>query len=269
MSLTYTYADPYFSDILNGIQSYCIEHNAVISLIVSYSQFKEMKIDLKQKLNKLDGLIITDIPVNRIDYINSLDTKSVLVDVRRNQFCNVGYDEVYANTLIIDHLIDCGYKKIAYIGGPVDDSNFEYCARMMVYREALRKNGIPYDPTLIYNCQWNHNVCAEQVKDLVKHHPDVDAIFAGSDSLATVVISKLNELGYKCPDDIGVAGFNDIELSNNFTPPITTVRLPSKRMGELAAEVLIREIENNEEIHMQYNLPVELKIRKSTKKVTS
>ena len=61
MSLTYSYSDPYFNDILNGIQSFCSRHNALISLIVSYAQFQEMKAGLEKQLSELDGLIITDV----------------------------------------------------------------------------------------------------------------------------------------------------------------------------------------------------------------
>ena len=56
MSLTYSYSDPYFNDILGGIQSYCASHNAFISLIVSYSQLHNMTPGLKKQLSELDGM---------------------------------------------------------------------------------------------------------------------------------------------------------------------------------------------------------------------
>ena len=91
--------------------------------------------------------------------------------------------------------------------------------------------------------------------------------FAGSDSLAIVILAQLNKLGLKCPDDIGVVGCNDIELAQNFTPPLTTLKLPSVEMGEKAAEVLIQQIKNNITLNLQILLPVELKIRKSTRRI--
>lgn len=265
LSLTYNYSDPYFLEILNGIQSYCASHNAVISLIVSYSQFHDMKAGLEEKIAALDGLIVTELPSNRLEYLRSLNNRLVFIDNYVNGYCNIGFNEIFANQLVMDHLISCGYKKIAYIGGS-DNNEFNYSNRMMVYRNALNKHHLPYDSSIIYNCEWDPELCAKQVNELLEHNPDIDAIFAGSDSLATVIIRQLNEAGLSCPDDIGVVGFNDNDISKNFSPPITTVRLPSKKMGELGAEMLINQITDKKELNYQIVLPVELMVRKSTKK---
>ena len=92
---------------------------------------------------------------------------------------------------------------------------------------------------------------------------ETEVIFAGSDSLASAILSQLKKLNLKCPQDIGVVGFNDISLSKNFSPALTTVRLPSAEMGKLAAEVLIRQIKSNSVLKQQILLPVELKVRES------
>ena len=235
MSLTYSYSDPYFNDILGGIQSYCASHNAFISLIVSYSQLHNMTPGLKKQLSELDGLIITEIPPETLEFITTLNKKIVFVDNYIDGYCNIGYNTVYANQLIFDHIIKCGYKKIAYIGGASNSSapsDFDSCCRMMIFRETLRANNIPYDPELIYNCDWDSKVCAAQVKELLSKHPETEVIFAGSDSLASAILSQLKKLNLKCPQDIGVVGFNDISLSKNFSPALTTVRLPSAEMGK-------------------------------------
>ena len=270
MSLTYSYSDPYFNDILGGIQSYCASHNAFISLIVSYSQLHNMTPGLKKQLSELDGLIITEIPPETLEFITTLNKKIVFVDNYVDGYCNIGYNTVYANQLIFDHIIKCGYKKIAYIGGASNSSapsDFDSCCRMMIFRETLRANNIPYDPELIYNCDWDSKVCAAQAKELLSKHPETEVIFAGSDSLASIILSQLKKLNLKCPQDIGVVGFNDISLSKNFSPALTTVRLPSAEMGKLAAEVLIRQIKSNSVLKQQILLPVELKVRESTRKI--
>ncbi len=267
MSLTYSYSDPYFSDILSGIQTYCASHNAFISLIVSYSQLRDAKYDLEKQLQELDGFIITDLPEGRFEFITSLGKKIVFVDNYVDSYCNVGFNDIYANQLVMDHLINCGYRKIAYIGGPSDAPDFLSSSRLIVYREVLRRQNIPYDPELIYDCGWDNKLCAMQTKELLTKRPDTQVIFAGSDSLAVVILSQLKEIGMKCPDDIGVVGFNDIMLAGSFSPSLTTVRLPSIEMGELAAEMLIRQIKTNTTLNQQILLPVELKVRESTRKI--
>ena len=111
------------------------------------------------------------------------------------------------------------------------------------------------------------NLLGAQVKELLSKHPETEVIFAGSDSLASAILSQLKKLNLKCPQDIGVVGFNDISLSKNFSPALTTVRLPSAEMGKLAAEVLIRQIKSNSVLKQQILLPVELKVRESTRKI--
>ena len=267
MSLTYSYSDPYFSDILSGIQTYCANHNAFISLIVSYSQLRDSKNDLEKQLRELDGFIITELPKGKFEFITRLGKKIVFVDNYISGYCNVGFNNIYANMLIMEHLIDCGYRKIAYIGGPPGNPDFLSNPRMMIYREVLRRNNIPYESDLIYDCKWDNNLCSIQVRELLTRRPDTEVIFAGSDSLAITVLAQLKEFGLKCPNDIGVVGFNDIVLAKSFSPPLTTVRLPSIKMGELAAEMLIQQIKTNTTLNEQILLPVELKIRESTRKI--
>ena len=269
MSLTYSYSDPYFSDILSGIQGYCASHNAFISLVVSYSQLRDAKYDLEKQLQELDGLIITDLPEGKFEFITSLGKKIVFVDNYVSGYCNVGFNDIYANQLVMEHLIECGYRKIAYIGGPSGTPDFLSSSRLMIYREALRRYKIPYDPELIYDCGWDNKLCAMQTKELLAKRPDTQAIFAGSDSLAVVVLSQLKEIGLKCPEDIGVVGFNDIMLAGSFSPSLTTVRLPSVEMGELAAEMLIRQIKTGTTLNQQILLPVELKVRESTRDISA
>ena len=99
MSLTYSYSDPYFNDILGGIQSYCASHNAFISLIVSYSQLHNMTPGRKKQLSELDGLIITEIPPETLEFITTLNKKIVFVDNYIDGYCNIGYNTVYATDL--------------------------------------------------------------------------------------------------------------------------------------------------------------------------
>lgn len=267
MSLTYSYSDPYFNDLMSGIQSYCSSHNALVSLVVSYAQFREMKDGLEKQLAQMDGLIITSWPEDKLDFIRQLKKQVVFMEHYVNGSCNVSYNEFYANQLVMDHIISCGYRHIAYIGGPMDYHDFEDSARMVVYRETLRKNKIPFNPELIYNCKWDSKLCAIQTRELLSRHPETQIIFAGSDSMAVVILSQLNYLGLRCPEDIGVIGFNDIELAQSFTPALTTLHLPSIEMGRTAAEVLIQQIKTNTPLNVQIVLPVELKIRNSTKKL--
>ncbi|URW88336.1 hypothetical protein M5E84_10600 [[Ruminococcus] torques] len=66
---------------------------------------------LKKQLSELDGLIITEIPPETLEFITTLNKKIVFVDNYIDGYCNIGYNTVYANQLIFDHIIKCGYKR--------------------------------------------------------------------------------------------------------------------------------------------------------------
>ena len=266
MSLTYKSNDPFFINILTGVQNYCAKHNAVIQLVLSYPQFQDMSKSFAQRIEKLDGLIVTDFPSDKIERLKELNSYITFIDHKVNGMCSVEYDDVYANEIMIQHLIDCGYRNIAYIGGPSNNFVFMYCTRLMVLRNTLQKYRISYDESMFLNCEWNDDTCRRMTRELIHSHPNIDCIIAGSDSLATVIISELASFGIRCPKDIGVIGFNDNPISQNFQPPLTTVYLPAQRMGELGAKLLIEQISSQTHYDFQVVLPVELKERNSTKK---
>lgn len=266
MSLTYKSNDPFFINILTGVQGYCTKHNAVIQLVLSYPQFQDMSKSFAQRIEKLDGLIVTDFPSDKIERLTELNSYITFIDHRVNGMCSVEFDNVYANEIMVQHLVDCGYRNIAYIGGPSDNFEFRYCTRLMVLRNTLQRFRISYDESMFLNCDWSDETCRRMTRDLIHSHPNIDCIIAGSDSLATVIISELSMLGVRCPLDIGVIGFNDNPISQNFQPPLTTVYLPARRMGELGAKLLIDQINSQTHYDYQIVLPVDLKVRSSTRK---
>ncbi len=266
MSLTYKSNDPFFINILTGVQNYCAKHNAVIQLVLSYPQFQNMSKSFSQRIEKLDGLIVTDFPSDKIDRLTQLNSYITFIDHKVNGMCSVEYDDVYANEIMVQHLVDCGYRNIAYIGGPSNNFEFLYCTRLMVLRNTLQKFRISYDESMFLNCDWNDDTCRRMTRELVHSCPNIDCIIAGSDSLATVIISELAMMGIRCPLDIGVIGFNDNPISKNFRPPLTTVYLPAQRMGELGAKLLINQITSQTHYDFQIVLPVELRCRDSTRK---
>ena len=89
-----------------------------------------------------------------------------------------------------------------------------------------------------------------------------DAVFAGNDDAAIGVMKALQEHGYRIPEDVSVAGFDDLRLSGFLTPSLTTVHAPTEDVGRLAAEHVFSLIDG-EEIEGTTLLPTELIIRRS------
>ena len=93
-----------------------------------------------------------------------------------------------------------------------------------------------------------------------------DAFFCISDMLASAAIHAAIRRGYRVPDDISVVGFDNISISEMMNPSITTIKQPVSQLGALAAEMIIKLIENGEEPVRSIHLGTELIIRDSTRK---
>ena len=93
------------------------------------------------------------------------------------------------------------------------------------------------------------------------------AIFAAGDMMAIGAMKAIQEAGLQIPDDISVVGFDDIELSQYVTPSLTTIRQDSQTIGQQAADMLLKQINNKKKIPLGVMVPVTLIERKSTKKL--
>jgi DNA-binding LacI/PurR family transcriptional regulator len=162
---------------------------------------------------------------------------------------------------IIDHLIEVHHcKRIAFLRGPIgnEDSNW----RELGYSASLSAHGITFDPSLMIFGDFNTDRAYQSVLALMKNGSRPDAIFGGSDEGAFGAFLALNKLGIKIPDDIVVAGFDDLTLAQYLNPPLTTVHAPTEEVGRTAFRQLHRLI-RKEEVEPLTLLPTELIIRQS------
>ena len=109
-------------------------------------------------------------------------------------------------------------------------------------------------------------MAAAKIRNMLSSPEPPEAFFCISDLLAVLVVHIAREYGYSVPEDISVIGFDDIDVAKMATPSITTIRQPVSQMGTLAAEMVIRKIEKNEEHIGSILLDTELVIRNSTRK---
>lgn len=91
--------------------------------------------------------------------------------------------------------------------------------------------------------EFNGEVAYQNIKQLVSRtHPHFDAIFTGDDDAAIGVLTALNEVGLRVPEDVAVVGFDDSRLSTFLNPPLTTVRAPTEEVGRTAMRLLFAQI---------------------------
>jgi LacI family transcriptional regulator, gluconate utilization system Gnt-I transcriptional repressor len=149
----------------------------------------------------------------------------------------VGLSQFDAARSITEHLLQRGRRRIAYVAGQLDPRVMQ---RAEGYRAALRAASC-YDPLLevLDPAPTSMALGGRLLEDLLRRHPDVDAVFFCNDDLAQGGLLAALRLQVAVPQRIAVVGFNDLAGSDQMLPPLTTVRTPRREIGERAAGMLL------------------------------
>ncbi|HEY9358156.1 MAG TPA: LacI family DNA-binding transcriptional regulator [Arthrobacter sp.] len=144
--------------------------------------------------------------------------------------------------LATQHLIDLGHQDIAHIAGSMDW--FDGRVRKRGWEAALRDAGL--EPGLCIEGDWSPKWAYETGLQLVREGRVPQAIFAASDHTALGLIRAFAENGIRVPDDVSIVGFDDIEGSDYFLPPLTTVRQDFTALALMSTEVLLGAMEGRD-----------------------
>ncbi len=161
----------------------------------------------------------------------------------------------------VEHLIVAhGRRRIALLRGP--QGNEDAAWREQGYREALAAHGLPLDPALAGGGEFQEEPARATVARWIAEGLRFDAIFAGDDDSAGGALLALAQAGLRVPQDIALAGFDDTLVARYYTPPLTTVRAPTERLGQEAVRQLLQLIRTGQ-AEARVTLPTELVIRQS------
>ena len=170
-----------------------------------------------------------------------------------------------AAAAVTAHLLAGGRRRIAVLGAHDGDTTGSNGLRLEGYKAALADAGVAYDPALVIDCDWRRDGGAEGTARLLDSGVEFDAVFGLNDALALGALHELLIRGRKVPEEIAVAGFDDIDEAKFASPSLTTVAPGRAEIAERAVELLINRIENKDApLHVQQpQAAFELRIRQS------
>ncbi|MGM8932034.1 LacI family DNA-binding transcriptional regulator [Salinicola halophyticus] len=168
---------------------------------------------------------------------------------------------------MIEHLIAMGHRRIAVIKGPRRSPLTR--DRFDGYRDALEAAGINVDDSMLCPGDFSPQSGYAGARALVERANPPTAIFCESDEMAIGALQWLKRAGLRVPEDISVAGFDDIEFASYCDPPLTTIAQPAETFGEIAVEMLTALIEEQTLSSVHRVLPYRLVIRDSTAEAAS
>ncbi len=178
----------------------------------------------------------------------------------------VGFNNLTASYSMTEHLIRLKHERIGLILGPYTRVR-RARRRLEGYQAALRDNGLSYDPRVVIEKHPTLQEGKDAMLKLLSMRNPPTAVFAASDMLALGALAAAREKGLQVPEDVSIAGFDDVDFAAFCNPPLTTVRVPAAQMGEMAVDMLMAMIEGNSMEATQITLDTELVIRESCRRL--
>jgi LacI family transcriptional regulator len=165
----------------------------------------------------------------------------------------VGFDNRAAAIELTERVIARGHRRIAMIGG-ISFMNDRARDRIDGVRHSVRAAGLGNGELPVIEAAYSFEEGAAAFGALMAAKPRPTVVMCGNDVLAVGAMRKAREMGLKVPQDVSITGFDDIDLSAVVDPGLTTVRVPHRRMGQAAAEMLLKLI-NKEPVDRQIEIP--------------
>lgn len=134
------------------------------------------------------------------------------------------------------HLAELGHRRIAFISGP--DTFRSSHERGRGFAEGLAEHGVTLDPAYVRRAAYTFESGVEAATELLALPQRPTAIFAGNDEMAIGVMKAARDAGLRVPEDLSIVGFDDLPMASRVWPNLTTIRLPIRDMGRMAAEKL-------------------------------
>jgi DNA-binding LacI/PurR family transcriptional regulator len=159
------------------------------------------------------------------------------------------------------YLLSLGHTRIAVISGPSHLSSA--IERLAGFRKALLQGGLKLGPEYVHEAEFDRNSGYRSAMRLLGMHPRPTAIFASNDLMALGVLLAAKELGLRCPKDLSIVGFDDLDWVMHTDPPLTSVNQPGYDLGATAARLVLERISGKTGRARRIVLPAELKIRDS------
>ena len=236
----------YLMEIEMGVLDACQaqHYNLMLAPLVYDAADMVDKVEALVMQAQMDGVVLTPPLTDDTALLERLVALGIphssISAMEHNRHVGVVVDEVGAVSALMAHLAALGHTRIAHIKGHASHGASQW--RLTGYREGLRRAGLRYDAALVVEGEFSYESGYAGANALLDLPDRPTAIFAANDDMAAGVICAVCERGLSVPDDISVCGFDDTPIARQIYPALTTVRQPTREMGQLAAIELLKEI---------------------------
>lgn len=253
----------FFSELIRGIDAAARGRGYHLLVSGSHEDRVETQELLRAIRGRVDGLIALSPGLDARAFEENLPAgfPVVLLNglVRRSGYGSIRVDNYGGALAMVRHLIRLGHRRIAFVTGPADNSDAS--ERLRGYRDALRQLGgaraleVPGD--------FREEAGYRAAPRILRVKPSPTAVFAANDAMAIGLLCAFRERRLQVPEEMALAGFDDIPIARFITPPLTTVRVPIAELGSRATARLLHALEDSEPRGREETLPTTLVVRSS------
>lgn len=234
--------NPFVTEVVRGAEDAAYAAGYQILLCNSYLDSAREVQYMRSLLDKrVDGILMHSVQTLSKDAVKELVGSRVPVVLlsrppNASTFSGVCVNHFEGGALAGQHLVELGHRRIALLNGPRDHGNFVEQARG--FTKAITSRNPNMTPIVLHGAP-SYEGGYQMAKKLLAQDTRVTAIFAANDVTAFGIARAISEAGLRIPGDISLIGFNDVELANIVSPPLTTIHQPKYEMGQAAVEILL------------------------------
>jgi len=219
----------FFSEIVRGMDREASQHGYLLLLSNMHAGGEQARLALHAMRGRVDGLIVMAPHLGASELAAALPPAlpAVLINTRSDheRHPSIHLDNRAGARAVVDHLVAIGRKRIVHLAGP--SQNIDALERRGAFRAAAAAHGIGYE---ILEGDFEEPSGDAAVAALIRNGARFDAIFAANDNMAIGAMQALRAAGLRVPQDVAVAGFDDIPLARHIG--LTTVRVRIAELGE-------------------------------------
>ncbi|NYH77750.1 LacI family transcriptional regulator [Actinopolyspora biskrensis] len=243
-------ADPYFSTIAASIVRTAEPHGLIINLASTERRFeREAEYVASLRRQQARGIVLVGSRTTSDEELESLRAEIEAYTAAGGRAAAIGQHKLPADTVVVENragacalaekLVELGYREFAVLAGPADLITAR--DRLAGFRQGLRERGIELPRRNVINGAFTRDGGHEAACELLDRESGAECVFAVNDVMAVGALSAFRERGVRLPEDLAVAGFDDIASLRDVWPSLTTVRIPLERLGEEALGFLLDE----------------------------
>ncbi|AIG00617.1 LacI family transcriptional regulator [Alteromonas australica] len=257
---------PFFGDLMQGVESTLRVADKHVIITVGHNNLETEQDAVEFLISRNCDALIMHAEAMRDEDLVALNEKRLPIALVNRQVTGlenncIALDNEKGGYLATSHLLELGHKDIAYISGPMKIR--DACHRLKGHKRALEEAGVPYNPMLTYEGNYEEEDGKIGLLELLSRDTPFSALVCANDWMASGAMSCARDLGMSLPQDLSIVGFDDVVFAHHVYPRLTTVSNPIADMAKMSAQYILNTLYGHTH-HVQHLFEPTLVVREST-----